>query len=61
MRSTGVQPQHQAFNQAQRAERATRAGNDGMKELGDAYTRKKSARAQNDGDADDNTTNKKKK
>jgi hypothetical protein len=43
MISTGVQPQHQAFNRAQRAERATRAGNDGMKELEDAYTNKKSA------------------
>jgi hypothetical protein len=51
MRSLGIQPQHQAFNRAQRAQRA---GNDGMKDLADAYTRKKSARAQNDGDADDN-------
>jgi hypothetical protein len=40
MVSTGVQPQHQAFNRAQRAQRA---GDDGMKELEDAYTRKKSA------------------
>ena len=43
MISTGVQPQHQAFNRAQRAERATRASDDGMKELEDAYTGKKSS------------------
>lgn len=43
MLNRGIEPQ--AFNRAQRAERATeqRAGNDGMKQLQDAYTNKKKA------------------
>jgi hypothetical protein len=56
MISRGIAPQ--AFNRAQRAERANqqRAGNDGMKDLGDAYTRKKKSSASKpmkDDDADD--------
>ena len=45
MLNRGIAPQ--AFNRAQRAERATQqhAGNDGMKDLGDAYTRKKKSSA----------------
>jgi hypothetical protein len=41
MINRGIAPQ--AFNQAQRAERASqqRAGNDGMKDLEDAYTKRK--------------------
>ena len=53
--SRGIEPQ--AFNRAQRAERATQqhAGNDGMKDLGNAYTRKKKSSASKlkDDDADD--------
>jgi len=57
MLNRGIAPQ--AFNRAQRAERANqqRAGNDGMKDLGDAYTRKKKNSASKppmkDDDADD--------
>jgi hypothetical protein len=55
MLNRGIQPQ--AFNRAQRADRASQqAGNDGMKDLGDAYTRKKKSAASKptqDNDADD--------
>ncbi len=55
MLNRGIAPQ--AFNRAQRAERANQhAGNDGMKDLGDAYTRKKKSSASKpmkDDDADD--------
>ena len=53
MVSRGIAPQ--AFNRAQRAERANQqhAGNDGMKQLGDAYKKKSSASKLKDDDADD--------
>ena len=55
MLNRGIAPQ--AFNRAQRAERANQqhAGNDGMKQLGDAYTNKKKSSASKlkDDDADD--------
>lgn len=44
MVNRGIEPQ--AFNRAQRAERANQqkqASNDGMKDLEDAYTKKKSS------------------
>ena len=57
MVNRGIAPQ--AFNRAERAERASqqRAGNDGMKDLEDAYTKRKpkgsASKPKQDNDADD--------